>query len=196
MYTTPRSLLERLRQPASAAESEDPRRAQAVAWSEFVELFAPLLQHWAGRLGLSTHDAADLVQDVFVVLVKKLPEFQHDGRHSFRAWLRTILLNQWRDKRRRAIHVTGPVDADEVAVPDPVTEIEEDEYRRHLARQALRLMQRDFQPDTWKACWETKVNSRPAAEVAAELGMSVAAVHAATSRVLRRLRQELAGFLD
>jgi RNA polymerase sigma-70 factor (ECF subfamily) len=53
-------------------------------------------------------------------------------------------------------------------------------------------MQRDFQPATWRACWETKVCGRPAAVVAAELGLSVAAVHAATSRVLRRLRQELA----
>jgi RNA polymerase sigma-70 factor (ECF subfamily) len=186
MHTTPRSLLKRLRQPAEGEQS-------AAAWDEFVELFAPLLHYWAGRLGLQPHDAADLVQDVFVVLVRKLPEFRHDDQHSFRGWLRTVLINQWRDRRRRAVASAG---ADEIAVPDPLLEVEEAEYRSHLARQALRLMQRDFQPTTWKACWETKVNGRPAAEVGAELGLSVAAVHAATARVLRRLREELEGFWD
>jgi RNA polymerase sigma-70 factor, ECF subfamily len=54
-------------------------------------------------------------------------------------------------------------------------------------------MQAEFQPATWKACWECAAVGRPAAEVAAELGMTVNAVYLATSRVLRRLRQELAG---
>jgi DNA-directed RNA polymerase specialized sigma24 family protein len=36
------------------------------------------------------------------------------------------------------------------------------------------------------------VAGRPAAEVAAELGVSVAVVHSATYRVIRRLRSELA----
>jgi DNA-directed RNA polymerase specialized sigma24 family protein len=45
-------------------------------------------------------------------------------------------------------------------------------------------------------CWQTKALGRPAAEVAAELGISASAVYAATHRVLRRLRAELQGFLD
>jgi RNA polymerase sigma-70 factor (ECF subfamily) len=57
-------------------------------------------------------------------------------------------------------------------------------------------MQAEFQPVTWQACWEYVVASRPAAEVAAELHISVNAVHLAKSRVLRRLRQELKGLLD
>jgi RNA polymerase sigma-70 factor (ECF subfamily) len=39
------------------------------------------------------------------------------------------------------------------------------------------------------------VAGRPAADVAAELGLSVDAVYAAKARVLRRLRQELSGLL-
>ena len=63
-------------------------------------------------------------------------------------------------------------------------------------RRALELMQADFQPTTWKACWEYAVQGRPAEEVARELDTTVAVVYAAKSRVLRRLRQELAGLLD
>jgi len=61
---------------------------------------------------------------------------------------------------------------------------------------ALELMRADFQPVTWQACWEFVVRDRPAAEVAAELGITINTVYLAKSRVLRRLREELAGLLD
>jgi RNA polymerase sigma-70 factor (ECF subfamily) len=57
-------------------------------------------------------------------------------------------------------------------------------------------MQADFEASTWKACWQLIVDGRGAADVAAELRLTVAAVYAARSRVLRRLRSELQGLLD
>ena len=84
----------------------------------------------------------------------------------------------------------------ELEVPDPIAEVDEAEYRQHLLTRAMQLMQADFQPATWKACWEVVVKDRAAAEVAAELGLSVGAVHAARFRILARLRQELKGMLD
>jgi RNA polymerase sigma-70 factor (ECF subfamily) len=191
MHSTPVSLLARLAEPAGPA-------AAAADWDRFVELFTPLLYSWAVRLGLPAQDAADLVQEVFLTLVRKPPAFRHDPGRSFRGWLRTLLFNLWHDRCRRPAPPL-PVPPDDLeGLPGRETrdDVEEVEYRRHLARQALRLMQRDFQPSTWKACWETKVAGRPAAEVAVELGLSAAAVHAATSRVLRRLREELEEFLD
>jgi RNA polymerase sigma-70 factor (ECF subfamily) len=84
----------------------------------------------------------------------------------------------------------------EVPVPDPAAAFEEAEYRDFLVARALRLMQADFQPTTWKACWEHGVCGRPAHEVAAELGISESSVYVAKCRVLRRLRVELDGLLD
>jgi RNA polymerase sigma-70 factor (ECF subfamily) len=187
VYTTSASLLERLRQP----QAED-------AWERLVELYTPLLYYWARRLGLQAEDAGDLVQDVFAVLVQKLPEFTYDPKQSFRGWLRTIAHNKWRDRRRRNQHapVLGNQQALAEVADDAADPFWEAEYREQLVGQALALMQAEFQPDTWKACWETTVNGRPAAEVAAELGMSVDAVYAAKSRVLRRLREQLNGLLD
>jgi hypothetical protein len=83
-----------------------------------------------------------------------------------------------------------------LASPDPVADIGEAEFQRQLSVRALQLMQVEFQPATWKACWETVVCGRAAAEVAGELGISVNAVYLATGRVLRRLRHEFAGMLD
>jgi RNA polymerase sigma-70 factor (ECF subfamily) len=187
MHTTPVSLLERLRQPA-----------QPDAWGRFVDLYTPLLYYWASRLGLQAHDAADLVQEVLTVLVQKLPAFEYDAHKSFRAWLRTVTHNKWRDiqRRRAAVGVTASATLAELAGPDEFQALEEAEYRRHLVRRALQLMQVEFQPLTWRACWEQVVGEKPALDVAAELGMTVAAVYAAKSRVLRRLRQELDGMLD
>ena len=73
---------------------------------------------------------------------------------------------------------------------------EEEEYRQVLVHRALALMQAEFQPATWRACWEFVVRDRPAAEVAGELGLSVNAVYLAKSRVLRRLREQFDGLLD
>ena len=185
MNTTSISLLQRLRQPA-----------ETDAWKRFADLYTPLLYYWARRLGLQESDAADLVQDVFLLLIHKLPEFTHNRTGSFRSWLRTVLLNQWHTKQRRQTPVT--VDGtgrglDDVTVADDVAAFGEREYQAYLARRALQVMQKDFQSNTWRACWEQVVNGRSAAEVAAELGISEGAAYVAKCRVLRRLRQELAG---
>jgi RNA polymerase sigma-70 factor (ECF subfamily) len=189
MHPTPVSLLQRLARP------ED----RAAAWARFVDLYTPLLFAWASRLNVPEQDAADLIQNVFLTLLRRLPSFRYDQDGSFRGWLRTVLLHQWRDQLRRIpppVAVAPAVLDGRGAGPDPVEELAETEYRRCLAGRAMQLMQSDFTPSTWRACWETVVQERPAAEVAADLGLSVAAVYAATSRVLRRLRQELEGLLD
>lgn len=188
MHTTSFTLLERLRTPSN----QD-------AWARFVDLYTPLLFHWARRCGLQPEDASDLVQDVFAALLVKLPEFNYDPHKSFRAWLRTVTLNLWRDRQRA--RATRPLPADDgkladVAAPDDAAALEDEEYRSYLVSRALKLMQADFQPATWRAVWEHAVVGRPAAAVAADLGLSVAAVYCAKFRVLSRLRQELEGLLE
>lgn len=183
MPTTQVSLLQRLgRSPTEGA------------WEHFVQLYTPLLFYWARKVGLQEQDASDLVQDVLVVLVQKLPEFQYQPGKSFRGWMRTVLMNKWRDRRPLTPH---PLVSDlQPAAPDDLAILEKDEYNRYLARRALELMKTDFEETTWRACWETAVNERPAAEVAAELGITLRAVYAAKSRVLMQLRRDLEGLLD
>lgn len=188
MHSTPASLLDRLRQPAAHE-----------AWSRFVDLYTPLLYYWARHVGLHAHEAADLVQDVLVVLVEKLPQFTYDQNKSFRSWLRTVTLNRWRAQQRQKSArplVTGAAPLDEVAAPDGDSAFGEVEYRSRLVSRALELIRADFHPVTWKACWEYAVQGRPVEDVARELGVSVNTVYLAKSRVLRRLRHELAELLD
>jgi RNA polymerase sigma-70 factor (ECF subfamily) len=187
MDTTPVSLLKRVQ-----------HQGRPEDWNRLVDLCSPLLYGWARRKGLPEPDAADLVQDVFALLLHKLPEFHYDPSRTFRGWLKQVALNKLYETQRRrrpprpvpqAI-LEGASPGDE---PDPFWELD---YRQELVRRALEIMQSQFQPRTWQACWEHVVSGRSAAEVAADLGMSPGAVYVAKSRVLRRLRQELEGLLD
>ena len=190
MNTTPVSLLERLRQASEVRQAD---------WDRLVELYTPLLYYWARRQGLQEADAADLVQDVLAVLVRELPRFEYDRGKSFRGWLRTLTLRKWWEKcRRQQLSPLPPDDPalEGLASPDTLRAFEEADYRQYLAQRALALMQKEFQPTTWKACWEVVVSGRPARDVAAELGVSIDVVYASRSRVLRRLREELSGLLD
>jgi RNA polymerase sigma-70 factor (ECF subfamily) len=186
MHTTSPTLLERLRQPE-----------QTEAWARFVQLYSPLIYYWSRRTGLQPEDAADLVQEVFAVLLQKLPQFEYDGQRSFRGWLRVVTLNKWKEARRRhAARTTAETDLDEVTAHKEADALWDQEYRQYLVARALELMKAEFQPATWQACWAHIVEGKSAAEVATELRMSANAVYLATSRVLRRLRTELAGLWD
>ena len=187
MKRTSQSLLERLR-----------RLDDEATWERFTALYAPLLYSWARRLVAQPADAADLVQDVLTVVVRQLPEFRYDPARSFRAWLRSILLNRWRTLRRRPPLLTLTTDpaADGEADLDRFDEQEEAEYRRHLLRQTLDLLRGEFSPAFWKAFEQHVLAGRPADEVAAQLNISQGTVYVAKSRVFKRLRQELAGLVD
>jgi RNA polymerase sigma-70 factor (ECF subfamily) len=188
MHTTPVSLLQRLRH---AGEEE--------TWTRFVELYTPLLYHWARHAGLQEQDAADLVQDVFTTLVRKMPGFVYDPRKGFRSWLRAVTFNQWRDNIKRRGKGALAIDGEALAnlpSPDDPDPFWEAEYRNLLVGRALQVMRADFQPTTWRACWESIVNDKSAAQVAGELGISENSVYVAKCRVLRRLRKELEGLMD
>ncbi len=186
MHTTPLTLLERVR-----------HRSDEAAWSSFVALYTPLLLCWARRSGLQEQDAADVVQEVFVILVRKLPEFQYDPQQTFRGWLRTVLLNCCRSRfGKRSEVVGGEQLPTEPTLPDDSELFTEGEYHTWLVARAVEILQAEFESTTWKACWEFLVNGRPAADVAADLGISVNAVYLAKARVLTRLRRELQGLWD
>jgi RNA polymerase sigma-70 factor (ECF subfamily) len=185
MTTTPVSLLEQLRRPGEQA-----------AWVEFVRLYSPLLFYWARKAGLQESDAADLTQEVFAILVQKLPEFRYDENKSFRAWLRTIALNKWRDSRRKRVRQSAELDAGLDDLPESEDSFTDQEYRRQLMAQALEILRPEFRMATWKAFQEHGLAGRRAEDVARELRMTVGGVYAAKFRVLARLRSYLQGLLE
>src|SRR6266481_6560979 len=91
--STRASLLLRLRDPRDGA-----------AWTQFVDLYGPLVYGYARKQGLQDADAADLSQDVLGAVAGAVGRLEYDPlRGAFRNWLFTVVrrkLSNWRRTRR------------------------------------------------------------------------------------------------
>src|SRR5581483_9589721 len=82
------------------------------------------------RLGVREVDAADGVQDVFLVVHRRLGEF--DGRSKVTTWLYAICMRVAHDRRRLAFERRrAPDDVPLEARPDDRADVEEEAERRH-----------------------------------------------------------------
>ncbi len=191
MSSTPLSLLSRLR-----------KKPDQESWARLCALY----EGWIGRIfkkaGVPTADADDLRQEVLSTLVRELPGFAHSGQAgAFRRWLKLIvhhrLLGYWRNSRNTRYRTTDLPESDVLADPDAeLDRLWEEEHDRHITQALLKLAEPSFTRSTWQAFYRQVVEGRPAADVAAELGLSVNAVLLAKSRVLRQLRLEAEGLID
>ena len=170
-----------------------------------VALYAPLVLGWCRGWGLRDDDAADVFQEVFQAIAKHLSAFRRSrSGDTFRGWLRTITRNKVHDHFRRFEREPPGVGGsqardflDRVPQELPPEEVSSsDSLDLDLLRRALDLIRRDFEPRTWSAFWQTAVEGRAAADVAADLNMTPGAVRVAKSRVLQRLRTDLGDLLN
>jgi len=145
---------------------------------------------------LQDADAADVTQDVLMCICQQLGTFRHREGRRFRGWLWTITRNRCRLRQRQRQLVSVGDHQDWADESDPVAELVNGEYNQYLVNRALQLMEREFEPTTWRACWAFVAEGRPAAEVAQHFNLSPNAVYLAKARVLRRLREELDGLLE
>ena len=166
------------------------------AWALFVDLYAPLVYSYGRRQGLQDADAADLTQTVLHALVRAIGRFDYDPRRgSFRSWLFTIVRNKLLthlSKRRGSVQGCGDPATQALleaqAVSDQEVAVWETEYEQRVFAWAVEQVRPRVHETTWQAFWQTAVEARPAKEVAAALGIRLAAVHVAKSRVLARLK--------
>jgi RNA polymerase sigma-70 factor (ECF subfamily) len=180
------TLLLRLRDPHDEA-----------AWQEFVELYAPLIYSYARKHGLQDADALDLCQEVLAAVAGAVGDLDYDpGRGSFRSWLLTIVwrrLSNWRRAQRARPQGSGDGATHRLLEQCPTPGEEESEWQagwdRRVFAWACAQVRRDVTEVTWRAFWRTAVDGRPGKEVAAELGLSTAAVYLARSRVVARLKE-------
>ena len=70
------------------------------------------------------------------------------------------------------------------------------EHDRHVLKKLLAIVRPDFGATTWETFQRFALEGRPAAQVAAELGMTENAVIQAKSRILRNLREEAGELVD
>lgn len=169
-----------------------------TAWERAVRLYGPMVYRWAREAGLQPTDSADVVQDVFRSLFGAIQNFDPDRPDArFRSWLNAMTRHRLQDYFRRVQSEpvgAGGSSADQrfQLLPDQLPEdVVLPAHIQTLARRALALIEVDFQPQTWQAFWRVAIDGHAPRHVADELGMSIASVYKARSRVLQRLRAEL-----
>jgi RNA polymerase sigma-70 factor (ECF subfamily) len=178
--------------------------SDASDWNRFETIYRPLIRRWIGQIPGLGNDLEDVAQEVFVVLLREVPRFERRREGSFRAWLRQITVNRVRVYRRERYRqpklLADQTDAflNQVADSNSVLAKQFDqEHDKHVCDTLMTAVQKDFDPTTWRAFQMFALEGRPAAEVAHELPpMTVNAVVKAKARVLNRLREEAAGFLE
>jgi len=182
------------------------RQRDAEAWQRLVGLFSPLIYDWCRQQGVQAVDAADIIQEVFRVVFRDIDKFRRQrSGDSFRGWLWTVTRNRIRDHfraRSRQPQAYGGTDAWQRFENLPEAEPDSDsgsgttKITSSPLHRALELVRNDFGTTAWQAFCRVAIERHPAAEVAADLGISVNAVRKAKARVLRRLREEFGELLD
>jgi len=181
------SLIVKLRDPTDEA-----------AWREFLAIYEPLIFRLARRKGLQDADAHDLCQEVFRAVAGAIDRWD-PSLCGFRRWLYRIARNLLVNFLTRPCHQRLGSGSTSVQLllesqlaPEPsAAALFEAEYRMRLFLWASDEVKEEFTPTTFRAFWQTAVEARAAAAVAAELGLSVGAVYIARSRVLARIKKRI-----
>jgi RNA polymerase sigma factor (sigma-70 family) len=176
-----------------------------AAWSQFVEVYAPLVYGYARKHGLQDADAADLTQDVLQAVSGGIRRLDYDPRRgTFRGWLFTVVRNKLRNfvaVQNRPGRGSGDTDTQHRLQELPAPEQGEStwwdqEYERRVFAWAAEEARGAFRESTWQAFWRTAVEGKTGPAVAQELGMTVAAVYLAKGRVTARLKEIIRETLD
>ncbi|TWT66566.1 RNA polymerase sigma factor [Allorhodopirellula solitaria] len=174
--------------------------ADDSAWSEFLQIYEPLLLRLATRWGLQQADALEVVQETLLAVAKAIPSFdrdQHAG--AFRGWLAAITRNKLADhlsRARRRESASGDSDVrrwlDQVAGNTSDASVWDWNQKQQIYAWAAAKVQQQVSPSTWQAFHRTAVQGEPVAEVATDLQMREGMVYVARSRVMARLRKSVA----
>src|SRR4051812_30483464 len=184
-------------QPSLLVRIRDAR--DAAAWQQFVQTYAPLVYGYARQRGLQDSDAADLTQEVLRSVAMAASRFEYDPRRgTFRGWLFTVVrhkLHNFQASRRRHCQGSGDpsvqVRVEEQAAPEEEAALWQQEYEQQLLARAVEQVRGGFQESSWQAFWRTAMEGQKPSEVARVLGMSVAAVYMAKSRVMAQLKIQI-----
>lgn len=157
------------------------------AWSELVHRYSRLVYSIAFRSGLDQDDAADVVQNVFTIVLRRLESLQDTDRFS--AWLITTTNREsWRYKKSRRVEplddAMDPIDDEPSAAQQVIAWEEASIVHRALERlgeRCRRLLQMLFMHDP-RPSYET---------IATELGISIGSIGPTRGRCLKQLRPRI-----
>jgi RNA polymerase sigma-70 factor (ECF subfamily) len=175
-------------------------RGDDPAWSQFVEIYTPLIFRLARQKGLQDADAADLVQEVFRAVARRIDRYDPDpSKGSFRGWLsriaRNLILDALAARRRHPLGV-GDTSVCRMLESHPAPSPEdsalfEAEYRRRAFAWAAEQVRDEVSDLAWRVFWMAAVQGTSARDVARAVGTTIGTVYHYKSHVMARLRRKV-----
>jgi len=176
-----------------------------ASWQDFYDTYKRIVFVLAIKSGLSETEAEDVVQDTFLEVARKMPNFEYDpARGSFKAWL--LKLTRWRIldhlRRRRRAPVARPSPTEDgprtgtiERIPDPAAldldAVWEKEWETGLMQKAMENVRHKVDPEQFQVFDLYANKSWPAEKVARTLDITLNQVYLAKHRVLEQIRQEV-----
>ncbi|MBS0205123.1 MAG: sigma-70 family RNA polymerase sigma factor [Planctomycetes bacterium] len=174
----------------------DARNQQA--WTEFLEIYEPLISRLIWRRGVQDADVAEVTQEVLLAVASAIHRWEADpARGSFRGWLATIARNlvvNFLIRQSRQPRASGDTEfnrwlEDQPAPDGDVSALFDLERKRQTFRWASEQIREEFKESTWQSFWMTAVENRDVSEVAQILGVKPGVIYVSRSRVMKRLRE-------
>jgi RNA polymerase sigma-70 factor (ECF subfamily) len=193
LLPTRQSLLSRLRD----------WRDQA-GWREFFDTYWRLIYNVARKAGLADAEAQDIVQNTFIYLARRMPDFHYDrARGSFKSWLRVVTRSRihvfWRTQKaaQKFSHeplldaASDDVEAQPDASADVLDEVWQREWEENLLNTALRRVRTKVSSQQLLIFRLSTLGEWPLPQVAKKLGVNLAQVYLARHRVGRLIKAEV-----
>jgi RNA polymerase sigma-70 factor (ECF subfamily) len=174
-------------------------KPREVAWQEFHYRYAPIIAGFARNMGAKAQEVDDVIQDVMLGFFAVSPRFVYDrAKGRFRGFLKVCTFRALRRRSQHSVASAQYPDGFDPSVPE-AEEAWEAAWREAILGRAMSDVSRHYKErgaaQTFEAFEAYAVQHRPAAEVAAALGMSLNSVYKAKERVVEALKRRV-GELD
>jgi len=176
-----------------------------AGWREFFDTYWRLIYKVARDSGLADAEAQDVVQETFIYLSRRMPNFRYDrARGSFKSWLRVVTRSRIhvhvRKEKRHTDQVRGPSasldaepDAVEFADPagDALDQVWQREWEENLLEAALRRVRSKVSSQQLLIFRLASLEQLPLTQVARKLGVSLPQIYLARHRVGKLFKSEV-----
>jgi RNA polymerase sigma-70 factor, ECF subfamily len=163
--------------PAGVAEF----RTVAPDFDTVYEQHFPFVWRSVRRLGVPAAAVDDVVQDVFIVVHRRLSSFE--GRSTFRSWLYAIVARVVRDFRRSLRRKPGQLggdaraDADPESLANPTSMASRNDAANAEATRLLHTILSELRDDRREVFVLSELEEMTSVEIAAALGQNVNTVY-------------------
>ena len=176
--------------------SEIKTTTNQVAWERFSRIYFNLIHSWCEQCGLNHEDSLDLTQEVLIRIFERIKDYTHQGKGSFRNWLRRVIQNCFANFKSKRAELPMPAEELEAALGGVFNNHWEEDFPKKIYQEAYRTLSVEFETDTWRAFELTQIHNHSVNEAAAMLNCTTNVIYISRCRVILRLIPYLKELID